>query len=502
MTFTKILKNDWSASLIAALAGAMLTLSFAPFQIFPFAVLSPAILLALWLDTTAKQGFWRGWCYGLGLFGTGIYWVYISIHVYGYSPVWLASFITAGFVALLAIFPALNGYLLNRFFPYTHFTKILLAFPAIWVLLEWSRSWLFTGFPWLSIGYSQINSPLRGYAPFFSVYGVSLAVLISSGCIVLAIIKAYQKEYKLVYYNLLGLIFLWTVGGCLNFISWTHPVGKPIEVSLIQGNVAQEIKWTQDAIQPTLDLYKKLSAPHWNSRIVIWPEGAIPIDLNDAKNFLDEMNTIAKKNNSALITGIPIKAEDKNAYYNSAIVLGKGEGRYDKHRLVPFGEYIPLAPYLNKLLDILNMPTAASIPGVALPKPLQIDNIKIATFICYEIAFPEQVVSRDGTINMILTISNDAWFGNSIAQPQHLEMARMRAVEMGRPIVFVGNSGLTAIIDATGKITATIPPYVTGVLTSTVQPTTGKTPWQWASLDPLLIILLIMLFVAVRRHRS
>lgn len=487
---------------LALIFGAILTLAFAPFSLFPLAILSGAGLLALWLNTSPGRAFWRGWLFGAGLFGTGVYWVFISIHTFGNTSVLLAGFVTCLFIAILALFPATAGYLLNRFFPYTNNTKMLCAFPAIWVIFEWIRSWIFTGFPWLFLGYSQIDSPLKGYAPLFGIYGVTLAVLISSGLLVSSVIKFKQTRYKHVAYNLLAFAGIWLAGGLLSYIPWTHPVGKPVKVSLIQGNIAQSLKWSDEQILPTLALYQKLTEEHWDSQIIVWPEAAVPIPLEFAANYLEKLRLAAEKHNTTIILGVPIRNTKRDAFYNAVIAIGKGDGVYTKHRLVPFGEFIPLKRFVGGLFDLLEVPMSDFVPGTKLPKPIMAGNIKIATFICYEIAYPEQVLSRDGTIDMILTVSNDAWFGHSIAQPQHLEMARMRALEMGRPILFVSNDGITAIINAKGKIQAAAPRYETYVLTGDVQTTQGKTLWQRFGTDPVFIILIILLFVAIRRHKK
>lgn len=495
-----ILKNIFKDSL-ALLAGASLTLAFAPFSFFPIAILAPLLLLTTWQDATPKRAFWRGWLFGAGLFATGVYWIFISVHNFGNASAFFAALITSAFIAVLALFPALNGYLLNRYFPYNNYTRTLCAFPAIWILLEWVRSWLFSGFPWLLLGYSQINSPLRGYAPVLGVYGISLAILASSALLWNAIVKFRQGQYKQLYINLLSFVSIWFVGFILHFIPWTHATGKSVSVSLVQGNIAQSLKWSAEQIQPTLDTYKKLTETHWDSQIIVWPESAIPVPMHAMTDFFGPLSQQAKEHNTTLIAGVPIKAAN-DGYYNAVITLGAGTGVYTKHRLVPFGEFIPLKKYIGGLLDLLNVPMSDFIASSDKAEPLLAGDLKIATFICYEIAFPEQVLSYGNNIDLILTVSNDAWFGQSIAQAQHVEMAQMRALEIGRPVLFVANDGITAVIDAAGKIQSAAPQYQTYVLTDKVKLTTGKTPWQYLALDPVLLTVLMLLFVAVKRHKS
>ena len=275
--------------------------------------------------------------------------------------------------------------------------------------------------------------------------------------------------------------------GCgLSMIMWTKPAGEPIKVSLVQGNISQDLKWSPSQVQPTLDHYQDLTKPHWDSNIIIWPESAVPLPMHNAIDFLDSMANTAGEHKTTFITGIPVKAPDKEGYYNAVVAMGNGEGIYTKHRLVPFGEYVPLRQMFGKLLDLLQVPMSDFIPGQEKIMPLTANGVKIATFICYEIAFPEQVLSSDSSTGILLTVSNDAWFGRSIAQAQHIEMAEMRAVEMGRPVLFVANDGITAIINALGKIQSAAPQHESYVLTDTVQAMHGKTPWQRLGMDPVL----------------
>jgi len=493
--------------LVAILAGALLTLSFAPFKIFPLAFVSTTLLLLLWQETSAKTAFFRGWLFGVGLFGTGVSWIFVSIYTYGHAPFIFALFLTCLFVAILSIFPALSGYCLNRFFRTPNFTKFVYAFPVMIVFFEWMRSLFFSGFPWLTIGYSQIDSPLRGYAPFFSVYGVSLFTLCCSG-LLLATYYAYRaQDRKKVYSYLFSIVTILVVGQVLAMIHWTQPAGPPVKVSLVQGNIPQDIKWSQDQVQNSLNTYTDLTQPHWDSKIIVWPESAIPTSLENAEEFVNALNAEAIEKKVTLITGVPIRVDNTDSYYNAIISLGAEKSFYLKHKLVPFGEYIPFRNWLNKFLDILHISDMSMTmsdfkPSNMKNKPMLADKIKISAFICYEIAFPEMVITHDSTINMLLTVTNDAWFGHSIAQAQHLEMAQMRALELERPLLFVSNDGLTAVINAFGKIQSIAPPHIAYVLTDTVQPMKGTTSWQRRSMDAVLVMMVSFLFLSWRRRNS
>jgi len=500
MKFHAIFKKGLIGDVLALIAGALMTLSFAPFRIEPLAIIALALLGALWLPVSKNLAAKRGWLFGLGLFGTGVYWVYISIHDYGNVYPIPSLFLTLLFIAVLALFPAMVGYLLNRYFSKNDNIKLTLAFPALWVSFEWIRSWIFTGFPWLIVGYSQIHSPLKGFAPIFGVFSVSLAVLYSSVFLIKGIRSIHAKKYRVAYMQFMLLIALWTVGGLLTLKSWTKPFGPPIKVSLVQGNIPEQLKWTSDMIQPTLDTYRKLSAPYWKSDIVIWPESAIPITLEDASDFVNEMDAIAKKNHTTFITGIPVSEDSR--YYNAVIALGDGHGFYLKHRLVPFGEYIPFRKVFHLAFDILHVPMTDFSADKNPAQPIEAGKLKLLTFICYEIAFPEQVNFYNKDINLLLTVNNDAWFNHSTALSQHLEMAAMRALEVGRPVLFVSNSGITAIIDAKGNIQSEAEPFVQTVLTDKIQPTEGRTPWQYLKMDPVLFIIVYLLAKAAWQQRT
>ncbi len=493
--------NSWIGDLLCLVAGALLTLSFSPFGIFPLAILSPAILFALWLNISYKKAFWRGFLFGVGFFGTGVHWIFYSIHVYSNAPLWVAILTTALFVVILALFPAFNGYFLNKIYPKNHPTKLLCALPASWVLFEWIRSWIFSGFPWLYLGYSQMDSPLKGYAPIFSVYGVSLAVALSSALLVFAILSFNKRQAKNIYFALFTLALIWVAGSLLSFVNWTKPLGEPIKTSLIQGDIPQELKWTRENLQLSLDTYKNLSEQNWSSSLIIWPEAAIPLVLQDAAQYLGTIGAEAIQHHSAIITGIPLKLPNY-AYQNTVLGLGIASGLYIKERLVPFGEFIPLKHLLGNLLGFLGLPMSDMVPGARNLTPIFYKNIQFATFICYEICFPEQVRNQDGKVGVILTVTDDAWFGRSVAQAQHIEMARMRAYETGRPVLFVSNNGITAFITPTGKIQSAAPPYQQAVLTDTVQPMQGHTPWLSFGMDPILMLLFVLLVIAYWRMRD
>lgn len=489
MNFIKhSLQSAWSKDILALIAGLILPFSFAPFGFYFLAFISPAILMMQWLAVTPKRAFWRGWLFGLGFYGVGVSWVFVSIHVYGYASIGFSLLATTVFVMGVALYPALQGYLLNRFFPHPSLLKILLAFPIIWLLIEWLRSWFLTGFPWLSVGYSQINSPLAGLAPIIGIYGISLVVtLISSLFVSLFYTQSHRNRAGLA----LIIMLIFVSSQLLRQINWTKPINAPIKVSLVQGNIPQEVKWQPEQIQHILLTYWQLTNKHWDSDLIIWPEAAITITNLDAKNFLQGLDQDAKAHHVTVITGIPILKTAN--YYNGIIALGLGQGEYLKRHLVPFGEYVPLRFIFDFFNHFVQIPMGDIAKGPAHQPELRMDGITIAPFICYEIIFPEEVLDSLPQAQMLLVVSDDSWFGTSIASAQHLEMGQMRALETGRYVLFSTNNGLTAIINPKGSIQSKIPAFTTAVLTGTAQGMHGRTPFVITGIYPLLIITFLLL---------
>jgi apolipoprotein N-acyltransferase len=298
-------------------------------------------------------------------------------------------------------------------------------------------------------------------------------------------------------------MLIWILGAALSLISWTNPSGKPIKVSLVQGNIPQSLKWSPEHIYLSFDRYTALTEPLWSkSDVIIWPEAAIPMSLQNVAEFIDRLDKKALANHSQLILGIPIQSTTSDDYYNAVITLGATKRTYLKRRLVPYGEYVPFQKLSSYILAAMNIPMVNTLVGNYNQRPLLIGDTKINTSICFEITFPELINMHDKTIGMLLTVTNDAWFGDSSAQAQHLQMAKMRAIELGRPVLFVSNDGITAIINPHGEVVKAAPAHVPFVLNGTVQPRIGLTPWMTNGIDPMLVILFCLLFVAKRSTYS
>lgn len=484
MRIKRITVINW---IVAFLAGGLLPFAFAPFELWPLALISPYILLRIWEKAPPLDAALQGFVYGLGVFGIGVSWVFVSIHHFGNTPVFLAALLTTIFVAILALFPALQGYALKRFFKQPRATLWLIGFPAGWVLFEWLRSWLFTGFPWIYLGYSQLETPLAGFAPILSVYGVSLAVALTCGAL-FTIVKG-SPLLKISSLILLGA--MWSGGQILKNQTYTTAGPHPFTVSLIQGNISPLDKFGQNEAAPNTEkTYLALTEPYWGSDLILWPESALPLPLPYAQDFINQLNALAQTKQSTLVTGLQVM-NTKSEYYNSLIALGNGHGMYHKHHLVPFGDFLPFENWLRGLIHFFDLPMSSFMSGSKNQSLITAGTLKLEPLICYEIAFPELV--RDGLkdADAIITLSEDGWFGDSLGPHQHLQIAQFRALETGRWVLRATTSGITAIIDDKGRISASIPQFQATVLKSTFQAMHGKTPWVKIGLWPLIIVLLL-----------
>lgn len=460
--------------LLAPLAGAFVTLSLAPFDLWPLGILSCMLYAYLLASCDTRQGIWRGWLYGLGLFGSGVSWVYISISVHGGASVPLAAALTVLFCAALALLHAAFAWCYVRFVRALP-GGMLIGFPALWVLFEWLRNWFLTGFPWLYLGYGHIDTWIAGWAPVTGVFGLSFICALTGTCLFLA--WRSRKPVACVTYAVV-VITLWGGGAILKPIQWVAKASEtPLTVALIQPNVPQENKWDASWYRPILRQLRELSGPHMDKDIILWPESAVPNFLQSAQGFLAPLADSAADSHTTLITGIPFREEPGAPYYNGIAALGYGEGVYLKQRLVPFGEYVPLEGYLRGLIDFFDLPMSSFHSGGADQGPLKAGPYRVAPFICYEIVYSNLVATAARDSDIIVTISNDTWFGSSIGPLQHLQMAQMRAKENGRYVLRATNNGVSAIIDHEGHILERSEQFVEAVLTGEAEVMLGKTPF-------------------------
>jgi apolipoprotein N-acyltransferase len=480
---------------IALVAGLALPLAFAPFYLYSLAVIAPALLIYCWLNTKPSHAFLYGLVYGIGFFGLGVSWVFISMHRFGNLPVPIATLFTALFVITLSLFPALQGYLLKRYFLHTMPAKLWLAVPASFALVDWLRSWLFSGFPWLLLGYSQTNSPLKGYAPILGEYGLGFILTLTSALLVFCYLQIKHKKPFCKIILPLGIMgVIWLTGYALSKVEWTKPTGNSIKVSLVQGNIPQQLKWQADFLNPTLERYGDLTKQHWNSDLIIWPEAAIPLVYQDAKEFLTELGQAAKQHHTRVLLGIPYAA-DNESYYNALYLIGDGSGHYYKRQLVPFGEYLPFHKELTWLFNYWQIPMSSLISGPNSQATLKVNGFTIAPFICYEIAYAKLVERISANTGFLVTVSNDAWFGESLAPAQHLQIAQFRSLSTQRASLVTTNNGITAIIDEYGEIIESLPPFTTAVLSGKIIARTGTTPLL--IINSTMIICLLWLAVLI-----
>ena len=476
-------------------------LALAPLGLWPLALLTPALLAWLCWQQNTRATTLSHFCFGLGMFGVGVSWVFVSIHNFGNAPLPLAVLMTAIFVSFLAAIFSLNAKLLtSKVLRQTRsLPRYLLTFCAIWVLGEWLRSWLLTGFPWLYIGYSQWQTPLAGWAPIIGVFGLSLLTVLN-GSALLFVLHTSSLLSRLIALALVAGI--WSGGALLENKSWTTPKGDAIKVALVQANIPQEKKWQPSFLMPTLERYRDLSEQAWQADWLIWPEAAIPMLYHQATPFLEKTHQQAIESQTALITGILYDDPFERKIYNSVTGLGLASGLYHKTRLVPFGEYVPLESWLRGVIEFFNLPMSVITSGEENQTGLQIGEERIATAICYEIVYPDLVANAAEDRGVILTISNDAWFGASWGPLQHLEMAQMRALETGRYVIRSTNNGVSAIIAPDGQLEQKSAQFVQELLQGEVTPMTGTTPFmRWGSTLTIGICLLLLATMAGANHR-
>jgi len=479
---------------MAFCAGLFVVLSFAPFSLFPFSVFALAVLFLQWQHTHgARAAAKLGFAFGLGLFGAGIGWIYIALHDYGDMPFLLAMFATAVFAAFLAFFTALIGYMQARLHA-PAWARMALAMPATWVIMEWLRGLLFTGFPWLALGYSQAaESPLAGYAPLLGVYGVSLAVAISAGLFALLWQVRWSRQGKVA---VAALLVLWIAGAALREVDWTQAAGEPFKVSLVQGNIAQELKFREEKLADTLETYRK-QVLQSDARLIVLPETALPMLRHEVpENYAEILRSHARKNGGDILIGA--FERDHGQYYNSVFTLGTAESQsYRKNHLVPFGEFIPLRPALGWFInEVLSIPMSDLSRGGITQPPLNVAGQKIAVNICYEDVFGEEIIRALPEATLLVNVSNDAWYGNSHAAMQHNQISQMRALETGRMMLRATNTGVTSIIGRDGRIQQMLPQHDSGTLTGQAQGYVGSTPYvRWGN-APVLGLLVLMLAAA------
>ena len=515
---TKLPLPPYSTVIVALVAGAIFPLSLAPFDAWPAALISIALLFQLSKSLPAIQAAWIGFAYGIGFFGTGASWVYVSIHNFGGANMLLAGLLTLIFVTWLALYFALQNYCFRKITGSSEVSK-LFTFTAVWVLFELFRRWMLSGFPWLFAGYATIDNPLAGWAPVVGVYGCSFLMIFSAVALSNALPSSFinrllpdlpanspaGRPIQAAWF--IAAILPWFGGYGLQQVNWVTPASDTadIKVALIQGNIAQQEKWKPENLPAILRLYQHATVTLPPQDLIIWPESALPQFIHNVEPFLQKVQAQLPEK-TVLMTGLlEAVPTEKKGYkiYNAILTLGQQNAQqiYRKQKLVPFGEYVPLENYLRGMIEFFNLPMSKLAPGKDNQPLLRAGSLNIMGLICYEVAYPE--LARQQPSDLLLTISNDAWFGSSIGPLQHLQIAQFRALEIGRYLIRGTNNGVSAIVDEKGRIIKRTAQFKFEALTGQVKKMVGETPYfQYGSLPVLTLCIGILLILTILRLKQ
>ena len=511
----------------------------APFNLWPLGVLSIAGIAALICghaprQPSAKLVFQHSFSYGLGVYAVGASWIFVSIHNYGQASIALSLLLITPFIVFLSLLLTIPFVVFSKLqstitasahnkTPYSLAITMLLIFPSLWTLSEWFRGWVFSGFPWLYLGYGHTDTWLSGWAPVTGVFGISWITAFCGAwlgltfklCLRLKVMNAVKKNIVLpLSGGLLIVALFWLNGAYLQTIAWTQPTGHPLSIGLVQPALPLSLKWDPHQLPAIFAQYRADTKKLLHNDLVIWPESAIPRFQHEVMGYLEPIAAEANDTNTALITGIPtaenLEEDDTNnpnsfysRYYNSVIGLGQASGVYHKQHLVPFGEYVPFEKWLRGTIAFFDLPMSAFNAGPKDQQHITAKGAIIATAICYEIAYSELVRKSANGANLLLTLSNDTWFGKSIGPKQHFQIARMRAIENRKPLIRATNDGISALITADGQIAAIIPSFQRNTLEGTLEPRDGLTPFgQFGSSPILLLSFLLALIGLIQTYRS
>lgn len=493
------------------MAGLSLVFAYAPFSQWYLALLLPVIPFYILQKQTPKKAAKLMGIFAFGWFASGISWVHVSIDQFGGLPLIVSLSLMLLLCLYLALFPALAAYATARFSQDQQLNLWLL--PSFWLVSEYLRSVVLTGFPWLSLGYSQIDSPLANFAPVIGEVGITALIIVISICFVQIFNAVRRKRAKAITVPITLCFVFCILTYALSHFTWVQATGQTTKVALVQGNIAQSIKWEPDQEWPTMLKYLDLTRVNYDADIIIWPESAIPAMEPTVQDYLTTVNRSALLNDSAIITGIINYNFESKEYFNSLITLGRKHtgdeqgyyynhsNRYSKNHLLPIGEFVPFQEWLRPLAPFFNLPMSSFTRGEYVQKNLRAKDLHLLPLLCFEIAFPHQLAANlTKETNLLLTVSNDAWFGGSHGPHQHMEIARMRALEFGRPLLRATNNGITAVVDHKGGFIARIPQFKEEVLTADVPLVVGQTLYsQWPRLILWLMIIIPLLILRISK---
>ncbi len=478
--------------LLAAFAGILNTLSFAPFNWWPLGLVSFAVLFGIWLVSGTRGAMWCGFTFGVAMFGVGASWVYISLHTYGGMPTIVAGLFVFAGICFISIFPMLCGWLQSLFSKWNAALRLSIIMPVSWILFEWLRGWIFTGFPWLSTGYAWLDTPLSNYAPIGGVYLVGLIVLLSAG-LTASIIRRLSVSNGIA--GLL-LIAVWAGGWFLNQTAWTQAEGEPVSVAIIQNNVSIAEKWDRSQSSRIISEYLSKSRQHQDVDLIVWPEAAVP---EYTSQLTDGFWSEVRAHPADFIFGVLYQDETDGQRndYNSAVAVTDDQVMiYRKRHLVPFGEYLPLRDVLGGLVEMVSIPMSDFSAWEQPQSPLIAAGNQFAVTICFEDIFPNESKDQVAVAGALLNISEDIWFGDSLAPHQRLQMARFRSRESERPMIRSSNNGLSSLINWKGGIEDYAPQFVQQALKGSIQPRTGVTPYTVFGDKPVFALMALLLLGA------
>ncbi len=495
MTAARFLQRRYVGSVVSLLAGALLSLSFSPFGWWPLAVLCPALLIYLWDGASPRRAAVLGFWFNVGTFSVGTYWLYISLRLIGHAPIPLALLLMAALVAIMGSYHALLGWFVAKYLPPRGAGRWFVGIPGAWLLIEWFRSWFLSGFGWLALGYAHTYNWLGGFGPVIGQYGLGLVTLWLAGALVALMLGQRRAHYATAAALLVGI---GTLAFALRHVEWTQPFGKLITVAVVQGAIPQDDKIEKN-LPKILATFEDLTVQAHGADLIVWPESTIPDLINYHVDYLKRVYQAASATGSALLLGA-IRAEEnpetgEEEVYNSVLVMDPrtpGVGWHDKYHLVPFSEFFPVPGFVRSWLRLMNLPSENFNRGKLDQPPLEAAGQKISAGVCYEDGYGSTQLKALRTATLLVNVTNDAWFGRSTARYQHLQISRMRALEVGRPMVRAANDGISAVIGAHGEILARAPEYEATVLRSELQPRIGLTPYARTGNWPVVTLALVL----------
>lgn len=482
--------------------GCLFTLVFEPAGLWPLAPLLLLPLLSVALRSSSRDAARSGFYFGAGMFLCGTYWIYLSVTGPGDAAWWIGVLLVVLLSLIMAAYLALTAWLIHRL-ARGRAGMLLIVAPAAWVFVEWLRGWLLSGFPWMSLGYAHIDTSLGGFAPVLGVYGISLMVMLSAA----ALLVAFLERGRLRAVAIGTLLLPWVIGAGLSTVQWTEPDGAPLRTTILQAGVEQERKWLPEEREAQKNFYRDATRAATQSDLVVWPEVAVPSVTDRERPFIQSLQRLVNRSGQTVVFGIlerEFLAADESHVYNSVIALHAG-GRetYRKRHLVPFGEYFPVPAFVREWLRMMSLPFSDLTPGADVqPLPTLADGRRFSSVICYEDAYAAEMLYALPAATLLVNVSNDAWFGDSIAPHQHLQIARMRSLESGRPSIRATNTGISAFIDHRGRVTKAGAQFEPVQIHSSVQPHSGATPYVVYGNWPVVLFCVLLIAGIWLRSRS